>query len=584
MKARLFVFCLWVALASASMSAQFKVVETEHLRLIYFDGAQSFLAPHVARCFENSLSAHLQRWNYPSSEKVTILLHDFKDYGNASASAIPRNTLVLAVAPFSYNYETVLFNERINWVMNHELVHILSNDMPAQPDRFFRTIFFGKVAPDSENPLSMVYGYLTTPRNYSPYWYLEGMATFLETWMAGGLGRALSGYDEMVFRTLVLDGRPDLRPGRASNRQAPGSTSRSASIPTCTARVSSIIWPSNTGRKTAPMDRPPGRQQGLLRLAVPRGLRPVPGRRLGRVDRLGKGIPGHEPGPTERKPHHALPARHAAEPRIGLPAVVRRRQPDRLPRRQLPRPDRPRGGARTWTRGQIRKICYVKGPALYYVTSLAYDPAGKTLFYTTDNNDWRDLVQVDPATGDSRHLMKDCRVGDLALNAADKSLWGIRHYNGISTLVRIPAPYSEWNQVYSWPYGRDLYDIDISPDGQWLVGALKEINGNQSLIRMEVAKLLAGETSFEDLSGFENSSPANFVFSPDGKYLYGCSYYSGVSNLYRYDLAAGTSYVLSNADTGLFHPLPLADGSLWPSATPPKGSSRSSCRASRSTR
>ena len=28
---------------------------------------------------------------------------------------------------------------------------------------------------------------------------------FVETWMAGGIGRAQSGYDEMVFRAMVRD-------------------------------------------------------------------------------------------------------------------------------------------------------------------------------------------------------------------------------------------------------------------------------------------------------------------------------------------------------------------------------------------
>src|SRR5205085_363662 len=56
-----------------------------------------------------------------------------------------------------------------------------------------------------EAPLSVAYSYLTVPRWYAPRWYLEGIATYLETWMNGGLGRALGPYDEMVFRTLVRD-------------------------------------------------------------------------------------------------------------------------------------------------------------------------------------------------------------------------------------------------------------------------------------------------------------------------------------------------------------------------------------------
>src|SRR5262249_30757260 len=40
----------------------------------------------------------------------------------------------------------------------------------------------------------------------SPGWYLEGIAVFIETWMAGGQGRAQGPYDEMVFRAMVRDG------------------------------------------------------------------------------------------------------------------------------------------------------------------------------------------------------------------------------------------------------------------------------------------------------------------------------------------------------------------------------------------
>ena len=38
-----------------------------------------------------------------------------------------------------------------------------------------------------------------------PRWYMEGSAVFMETWMAGGLGRAQGGYDEMVFRAKIHD-------------------------------------------------------------------------------------------------------------------------------------------------------------------------------------------------------------------------------------------------------------------------------------------------------------------------------------------------------------------------------------------
>ena len=85
----------------------------------------------------------------------------------------------------------------------------------------------------------------------------------------------------------------------------------------------------------------------------------------------------------------------------------------------------------------------MKGPALYYVTSLAYDAEGGQLYYTGDNNEWRDLWVVDVRTGDSKRLQRDARFGDLVFDRTDRVLWGVRHFNGISTLVRIPPPYTD---------------------------------------------------------------------------------------------------------------------------------------------
>ena len=45
----------------------------------------------------------------------------------------------------------------------------------------------------------------------------------------------------------------------------------------------------------------------------------------------------------------------------------------------------------------------------------------------------------------------------------------------------------------------------------------------------------------------------------DGRYLYGSSYYTGVSNIYRYELATGKLEALSNAEVGYFRPLPIDD-------------------------
>jgi Tol biopolymer transport system component len=52
------------------------------------------------------------------------------------------------------------------------------------------------------------------------------------------------------------------------------------------------------------------------------------------------------------------------------------------------------------------------------------------------------------------------------------------------------------------------------------------------------------------------------VFSRDGRYLYGSSYYTGVSNIFRYELATEDLSAVSNAESGFFRPLPVGDSEL----------------------
>ena len=41
--------------------------------------------------------------------------------------------------------------------------------------------------------------------------------------------------------------------------------------------------------------------------------------------------------------------------------------------------------------------------------------------------------------------------------------------------------YATWEQKYTLPYGSDMFDMDISPDGLSLSAAVTDINGNQFL-------------------------------------------------------------------------------------------------------
>jgi hypothetical protein len=547
--------------APADLSAQFQTLETRDMRLVYISPLESYLVPQVARSFENSLRFHEHLFDYTPPGKINVLMHDLWHYGNAGANEVPENHITIGIEPYSHDYESAPAPERMVSSLDHELVHIVTVDKATTSDRFWRSVFFGKVAPNPEVPPSMLYGYLTVPRWYAPRWYLEGIAVYLESWMDGGVGRVIGPYDEMVFRTLVRDS--------ARIFDFVGLESEGTTIDFQTG-VNSYLYGT---RFISYLALRYGNDSLLAWYNRTAGSRPwyssqfrhVYGRSL--EDEWSRWIAWER---DWQDSNLAAIRRHPVTAYRALTGYalgsVSRAYYDSATRNVYVAARYPGQvpfiAAIDLASGRLRRLGEVLGAAGFYVTSLAYDPASRTLFYTTDNADWRNLVALDLATGRIRTLLRNVRIGDLVFDPADRSLWGVRHDNGFSTLVRLPHPYQEWNQIHTLPYGRDLFDLDVSPDGSTLIGSMSEIDGSQKLERMDVAALRAGRFEPQVLFDFGDWSPQNFVFSPEGKYVYGSSYLSGVSNIYRYDLARQDMDVLSNTETGFFKPVPLPEDSV----------------------
>jgi hypothetical protein len=550
-----------LVLAPARAAAQLTAAETADATVVYLEPLQSFIIPYTERTIENSLAFHRKLFDYTPREKMTVLLTDFSDAGNASAETVPHNLVTARLAPLNFAYETFTANERMNYLMNHEFVHIVTSDRAARRDRMFRRLFSGKVAPNPAQPGSILYYYLTTPRRAAPRWYQEGIAVFLDTWMAGGIGRAQGPYDEMVFRSMTLDNSRFFDPlGLTSELTKTDFRLESNSylyggrfmnyLAYQYSPESLIRWVSRTdGSKAyyaaqfqAVFGKPLEQawqdwitfEQDFQRRNIAE-IRKYPVTPFTDVSPRALGSLSRAAVDAEAQVMYAGVNYPGT---LGYLAAI------------------------SLNDGSIRKIRDIKGPRIYTVTSLAFDPATHSLFYTADNAGFRDLMRVDPATGRERMMFKDLRVGDLAFNRTDASLWGIRTFNGICTLVRIASPYTEWRQIYSWPYGEVAYDLDVSPDGTSLVVALGEINGKQTLRVVPVASALTGNMTATATFELGTAIPSNFTFSPDGKYLYGSSYYTGVSNIFRFNLSTREMEALTNSETGFFQPKVMPDGSL----------------------
>src|SRR5688572_17841506 len=459
-------------------------LETKNLSLLYIDPIQTYLTPYLGRAFENALAFHKKQFRWEPWERTTYLIKDFTDYGNAAALASPNNMILLDVAPLSLSMETFSPGERSFTLNNHELAHVAAIDVWNSRDAFWRRFLGGKPAPLQKHPESIFYNFLASPRNLTPRWYMEGSAVFFETWMAGGLGRAQGAfqvgansylYGTRFFSYLALTYGVDQT--LEWLRRSEGSKGfYSSQFKHVFGKSLNSVWSDWIAFENR------FQEKNLAALAQyplsePRHLSP---RGLGSMSR----------GFVDEKTN-SLIAAFRYPGRIGF-----------IGRMDL-------------ATGKLKPLSDLKGMMLYKVTSVAFDPATRTAFYTDQNYAFRDLNAIDVDTGRKRRLLTDARIGDLAFNPVDKSLWGIRHQNGFVTLVRMPAPYTSFNQVKTFRYGEMLFDLDISPDGELIAASYGTVAGKHSVRVWRRADLEQGNADDPVATlSLAPSIPENFTFTP----------------------------------------------------------------------
>jgi hypothetical protein len=558
---RLLTILLACLAVSASQAQGLRVTETDQLRLLYFDPSETYLVPRVVQTYHDSLISQKRILDYTPGEKTTVLLTDFSDGGNAGAGVVPANALTVNISPLALTFETTLPAERMYSIMNHEMVHIATMDKPAPVDNRYRKFFGGKVIATPEHPETILYQFLTAPRKSSPRWFTEGIAVFQDTWMAGGLGRSQGAYDEMVFRSMVRDDahfydplglvaegvKVDFQVG--ANAYLYGE--RFMSFIAYTYSPEKLVaWVARSADSERSYDDEFARifgtelddaWQDWIEFEHSWQQRNLEAVREFPVTPY-EAVASKSLGSVSRAYYDA--ERNSLIAGVRYPGVVAHI------------------GELSLETGDVEHLRDIKVPMLYKVSSVAYDDEAEMVFYTADNYAYRDIMALDVNSGKATMLLEDQRIGEIVFNKADRSLWGLRHLNGYVTLVRVPHPYEEWQQVRTFDYGEVVFDLDVSADGKMLSGSFGDVQGNQSLKVFDIESLLEGE--FEPVAELEMglAVPEGFVFSPDGQFLFGSAYYTGVSNIFRFEISNGEFEAVSNTESGFFRPIPIDNDNL----------------------
>lgn len=562
---------IFLLLVSFSSTAQITLLETTEANIVSYHPGHQYLLGHAARSFHNTLIFQKALWGYTPSEKISVFIEDFGDFGNGGATSVPRNFISFGISPFSYAYETSPAGERVFATLNHEMVHVAALDNSTKRDRFFQSVFGGKVQPTSEHPVSLLYAYLTTPRYYAPRWYHEGIAAYMETWMSGGTGLALGNWDEMSFRAKVADND---RIYSAKGLSAAGTTTDFQGMSNAylygTRFMGYLAYKYGPDKVIDWVKRDEsskanyaGQFKQVFGLKIQDGwkdwiafeeefqhknIETVSANPVTEFTPLTEGTVGAASYPFYDKKRNKIYMAVSYPGEISHIAAL------------------------NLATLEVEKLAEINSGALFYVTSLAFDEKNDRLIYTEDNYTWRDIFAYDLKTKKKEQIYQNIRTGDLAVNPQDASIWGVRHSEGLSTLIRIGNEPIEnpnappWSQMITMPYGNDLYDIDISPDGTKLSAAASNYNGNHYLLMYDVESLIDDQIPLkvDTIFDFEVSSPQSFRFSDDGNYLFGSSYYSGVSNIFRVNVNDYSQIdAISNTVSGLFRPVQINDSTLF---------------------
>lgn len=547
--------------------ADLMYVETPELRVVYYDPGETHLVPHATRSFLAGLQAEKRMFDYVPDGGVNILVQDFSDRANAVAITAPRNRIFLDIAPWNEPYETVSSSDWFTWTALHEPTHLAMTDRASPTEARYRRFFHGKVDINAAHPETLLYNYLTVPRETAPRWYHEGGAVFMETWMGGGVGRAQGGYDEMAFRAMVHDGTSFYDPLALVSEGTQVDFKTGANAYLYGTRFMDYLafnygpqrlidwWRLDaTSRRYyaddfervfgLPLDRSwsqwidweHGFQQQNLRTVSKYPLTPfhdLAKQDLGAMSRCYLSADGNTLYAAVKYPgqlaHLVAIDRHSAKVTT------------------------------------LNEVTHAGG---FTVTSLAFDPTSETLFYTTNNSNHRDLMAYDVRAGKARMLLEGARIGDLVFNPADRSLWGLRLNNGFVMVVRIPYPYDQWKSLYVFPARQTAFDLDLSADGTLASMSVSRPGAKPgsaevtSVYVLSTEALARGEATPLHNLQMGSSVPEGFVFSKDGRYLYGSSYFTGVSNIFRYEIATEKLEAVSNAEIGFFRPLPIGESEL----------------------
>lgn len=540
--------------------------ETDSVTMVFFNKSLDKYIPHIARMNATGVALHNQIWKSQYDSPIykpdapLLFVTEWQDDGNAGVNAFPISNVQIEMSPLNNSFFVSPSTERYYHLFCHEQTHVVMTDKANTADMRWRKFFGNKVAVDNMHPLSAVWSYFTTPRWYAPRWYHEGIACYLETWLCGGLGRSLGGYDEMYFRSFILENE---KMSSVVGLESEGSTTdfqlgtnaylygtRFVNYLSLTYGVDSLRSFYNRTEGSAPFFATQFKKvygesvrdvwkqwQDYEAVHQKENIAAVSEFPLTEVKPVTKKAMGSVSAPVYDAKRDLI---YTA---VNYPGDFAR----------IVSIDRG---------GKVKRLAYIDDPRLYTPSYVALDTIHDRLIYTTQNQNYRGLRAIDLKTGRQVHKSNFRRLSCLVYDNTKDCMYALFTNAGILSLVRIGSDLKTTDVLYAFSFGKEVFDLDVSHDGSMISATIIGKNGEQDLIVFNVDDLKTANYNYRTLVSLDNCNLSGFRFSLDDKRLIGSSYYTGVSNIWSVDVENGRMSLLSNTVSGLFNPLEFAKDSL----------------------
>jgi len=204
-----FVVLLWLPLAALAQNhpeLDWQVIESEHFRVFYHQGLEG-AAQRAAAIAEAAYGPVTKLYGYRPGNKVRLLLKDYDDYANGAAYYY-HDTIEIWATALDHDFELRGATDWLRNVITHEFTHIVSLGAALKAPQRVPALYLQYFGYQRErNRPDVLVGYPDVLASYPvtsvsiPMWFAEGVAQYQAE---GARHDRWDSHRDMILRTAVL--------------------------------------------------------------------------------------------------------------------------------------------------------------------------------------------------------------------------------------------------------------------------------------------------------------------------------------------------------------------------------------------